>query len=454
MPEEKFKQLILRYFNDDERQLSVKAGATVLEQGEHNDRLYYVLSGELEGYFTEGNSTKGYSTKGNVQTKVFSASQGAFIGVHSFFSETWIASSTVLAKTELQLAWIDRSTDAIEPDKFGPITAQFTPVIVNELNRRQRRATQEAVAKEQALQKLHNAEQMTTLGQLAAGIAHELNNAIGVVSSKSERLESVLLELLEEVHPEASQFFDEGLMLGQKSSSSEVRKRGKLFEKQYSLPKELARELARAVKADELEARWLTSPKDAIRYWQMGRDIHDLRLASKHTVGIVKSVKQLGRTDIDLDEDLDINDTINRAVALLQSDLRRVSVRIRPAELPLFKGSQTELVQVWVNIIKNACDAMEDIESPAIEIQTRVNKNRILVTVSNNGPEIEPSIRRKIFQPNFTTKKGGLSFGLGLGLSIVKRIVSGYSGSIAVKSDSEKTIFRIKLPIEGEHGEA
>ncbi|MGF1721054.1 ATP-binding protein [Vibrio kyushuensis] len=445
MPQEKFKQLIQRYFSDDDRKLTISAGSTVLEQGENNDRLFYVLSGELEGYFTEGKE---------LQTRVFSASEGAFIGVHSFFSETWIASSTVVAKSDTQLAWVDRYTQAFEAQTYGPLTAQFTPVIVNELSRRQRRATQEAVAKEQALQKLHTAEQMTTLGQLAAGIAHELNNAIGVVSSKSERLESVLLELLEEVHPEASQFFDAGLMQGQKSSSSEVRKRGKLFEKQYNLPKDTARDLARAVQTDEVNDHWLSSPKEAIRFWQMGRDIHDLRLASKHTVGIVKSVKQLGRTDIDLEEELDINDTINRAVSLLQSDLRRVAVRIRPADLPTFKGSQTELVQVWVNIIKNACDAMEEIENPSIEIQTRIHKNRILVTVNNNGPEIEPSIRRKIFQPNFTTKKGGLSFGLGLGLSIVKRIVAGYGGSIAVKSDSEKTIFRIKLPIEGEHGEA
>ncbi|OEE32979.1 histidine kinase [Vibrio genomosp. F10 str. ZF-129] len=445
MPNSKFNQLISRYFSDNDRKLSLIAGTVVLEQGEHNDRLYYVVSGELEGYFTKG---------GDLQTKVFSASEGAFIGVHSFFSETWIASSTVVAKSDTQLAWIDRTIQAFEPEIYGPLTAQFTPVIVNELSRRQRRATEEAVAKEQALQKLHTAEQMTTLGQLAAGIAHELNNAIGVVSSTSDRLESVLLTLLEEIHPEASQFFDVGLMQGQKSTSSEVRKRGKLFEQKYNLPKDIARELARAVKSDEVNEHWLTSPKDAIRYWQMGRDIHDLRLASKHTVGIVKSVKQLGRTDIDLDEELDVNDSIHRAVALLQSDLRRVSVRIRPAELPPFKGSQTELVQVWVNIIKNACDAMEECDEPAIDIHTRVHKNRILVTVTNNGPEIEPAIRRKIFQPNFTTKKGGLSFGLGLGLSIVKRIVAGYSGSIAVKSDREKTIFRIKLPIEGEHGEA
>ncbi len=89
-----------------------------------------------------------------------------------------------------------------------------------------------------------------------------------------------------------------------------------------------------------------------------------------------------------------------------------------------------------------------------IEIHTRESKGKILVTIANNGPEIDEATRRKIFRPNFTTKKGGLSFGLGLGLSIVKRIIAGYNGSIVVKSDSEKTIFRIKLPVEGEHGEA
>ncbi|MDG2664392.1 ATP-binding protein, partial [Vibrio parahaemolyticus] len=184
------------------------------------------------------------------------------------------------------------------------------------------------------------------------------------------------------------------------------------------------------------------------------RDLHDLRIASKHTVGIVRSVKQLGRTDIDLDEAININDSINRALALLQSDLRRVSVRFSPADLPAFIGSQTELVQVWVNILKNACDALGETEKPGIEIHTRESKGKILVTIANNGPEIDEATRRKIFRPNFTTKKGGLSFGLGLGLSIVKRIIAGYNGSIVVKSDSEKTIFRIKLPVEGEHGEA
>lgn len=433
------KTLIERYFSQPERIVLVEAGCTLIEQDGSNERLFYVLNGELGGYFSEN---------GEDLTQVFSAGQGAFIGVHSFFSGTWTASSTVIAKSDVELAWIDRNTQAVEEENYGPLTAQFTPVIVNELSRRQRRVTQEALAKEKALQKLNLAEQMTTLGQLAAGIAHELNNAIGVVSSKSERLESVIMSLLEEVHPEASQFFDYGLMHGQKVSSSEARSRGKQLEQRYGLDKLIAKELARALPNESISSHWLKNPHEAIKYWQMGRDLHDLRIASKHTVGIVKSVKQLGRADVETVEEIDINESINRAVSLLQSDLRRVAVRIRPATLPLFVGSQTELVQVWVNIIKNACDAMLDVDEPEIEIQTRHSKNRILITIANNGPEIDSSTRRKIFDPNFTTKKGGLSFGLGLGLSIVRRIISGYGGSIAVKSDADLTIFRIKLPIE------
>lgn len=436
--------LIERYFDQPERQTRLEAGAVVIVQQEYNDRLFLVLEGELEGYVSENADKK---------VKVFSASQGAFIGVHSFFSGTWTASSTVIAKTPVRLAWIDRSTRAVNVEQCGPLTTQFMPVIVNELARRQRRATQEAIAKEKVLSRLHNAEQMTTLGQLAAGLAHELNNAIGVVSSKAERLENIILDLLQERHPEASQFFDIGLLHGQSVPTSTARAQAKRLEQQYGLEKRQAKALAKALPDGMLSQHWLSNPEQAIRYWSMGCDLHDLRLAAKHSVGIVKSVKQLGRADSDRVSKVNVNESINQALALLQSELRRVDVRLRPSRVEAIWASETELAQVWVNIIKNACDAMQNTPEPLLEIRVHQEGGRILVTIANNGPALDEATRRKIFQPNFTTKKGGLSFGLGLGLSIVKRIVTSLGGSVVVKSDPQATIFRIKLPVEGNHGE-
>ncbi|MCB0298951.1 MAG: histidine kinase, partial [Calditrichaeota bacterium] len=67
--------------------------------------------------------------------------------------------------------------------------------------------------------------------------------------------------------------------------------------------------------------------------------------------------------------------------------------------------------------------------------------------VEDNGPGIPEDIRANIFQPNFTTKVEGLSFGLGLGLTIVQRLVDSYSGKISVTSKPGKTVFKILLPV-------
>ncbi|WP_038891707.1 cyclic nucleotide-binding domain-containing protein, partial [Vibrio campbellii] len=95
MYESKLDTLVERYFNHIERRITVSAGSVLIEQDGYNERLYYVLSGELAGYFSED---------GKKQTQVFAASKGAFIGVHSFFSGTGTASSTVIAQTDVELA--------------------------------------------------------------------------------------------------------------------------------------------------------------------------------------------------------------------------------------------------------------------------------------------------------------------------------------------------------------
>ncbi len=205
---------------------------------------------------------------------------------------------------------------------------------------------------------------MTTLGQLAAGIAHELNNAVGVLSSKTETLKDAFAELLTKQDESVTVFFDQGLMSGQSISSLVVRQRSRELEKKYHLGKEQARQLARAVPEGDVPDYWLDNLGDAIHSWELGRDVHDLRLAARHAVAIVRSVKQLAGADHERSEDVSINDTINKSLSLLQRELRHISVVIRPASnLPTIRASSSELVQIWVNIIKNAAEAMSGVES-------------------------------------------------------------------------------------------
>ncbi|WP_087025737.1 ATP-binding protein [Thaumasiovibrio subtropicus] len=432
-------RIIAVYFSNSKRTQRVSSGEIVLEQDGENDRLFWVKKGQLSGHLRDDAT--------NVSAEVFTVSEGMFFGVHSFFARTGTASTTVITDKDSEIAWIDFDTPAEDVASYGSLSEQFMPVIVHELSRRQVQAGLQAFAKKQAMESLYAAEQMSTLGQLAAGIAHELNNAVGVLSSKTESMVDDLAKLIAESHPEGVAFFDSGVVSGQSSTSSEVRTRAKALQTDFRLERETAKQLARAVPEGEVPDAWLTQLPDSLHYWSMGRDLHDMRLAAKHAASIVRSVKQLGGTDQQRLPGVDINDTVNKSLSLLQSNLRRVNVVLRPAVLPTITASSTELVQVWVNIIKNACDAMEDTEEPHLEIITRHSNNRLAITISNNGPMMDEATRRKIFQPNYTTKKGGLSFGLGLGLSIVQRIVNSYGGTIATKSSPDKTTFRIKLPI-------
>ncbi len=433
------RRIIDTYFQDPMATMAVAAGTEVLRQEGYNDRLYWVKQGELSGYLK--------SEENGLSAQVFVVKEGMFFGVHSFFAQTLVASTTVVAEKDSKIAWIDLTTQAVEPEHYGSLAEQFMPVMVHELATRQMLTGIAALEKEKALQKLYATEQMTTLGQLAAGIAHELNNAIGVISSKTENIQTAISQFVDDNQPQMTPFLQHGITHGQRISSAQVRERAKVLQQQYRLSREQARTLARALPKGEVPANWLDDIDAALVCWDSGRDLRDIRFAARHAASIVRSVKQLGGGDHARIPDVDINDTLHKSLALLQSNLRYVDVVLRPAILPPVTASVTELVQIWVNLIKNACDAMENTEAPQIEIVTRSVKNKLLVTITNNGPMIDEATRRKIFNPNFSTKKGGLSFGLGLGLAIVQRIVNSYGGTIAVKSDHQWTTFRIKLPI-------
>jgi len=148
-------------------------------------------------------------------------------------------------------------------------------------------------------------------------------------------------------------------------------------------------------------------------------------------------------------DDVNVNQTLYEALALLKSLLRNVKVEIKTDEIPGTFANAGQLVQVWVNLIKNAYEslAQSNIKDPTLWIKTSFKDKNLIVRIIDNGPGIPKELQSQIFQPNVTTKVGGLEFGLGLGLTIVLRIVSGHDGDIKISSKPGKTEFKILLPI-------
>ena len=94
-----------------------------------------------------------------------------------------------------------------------------------------------------------------------------------------------------------------------------------------------------------------------------------------------------------------------------------------------------------------------EVKQPKLIIETGKKRGLAWISVTDNGPGIPEETRQKIFQPNFTTKKGGLSFGLGLGLAIVQRLVDSYNGKIEVNSKKGRTNFTIRIPVNQGSGQ-
>lgn len=144
----------------------------------------------------------------------------------------------------------------------------------------------------------------------------------------------------------------------------------------------------------------------------------------------------------------DVNETLRRALALIQHELliRSIQLNFQPAEsLPPILASQDHLQGVWLNLLLNAIDALEH-EGGKLEVSTLLSAGMIQITITDTGKGISPERLERIFEPFYTTKAPGR--GTGLGLSVVHRVIKQHGGHIMVKSEmGVGTEFTIVLPV-------
>ena len=292
---------------------------------------------------------------------------------------------------------------------------------------------------------------------------------MGVLSRRTEFVADSLQEYLEDEDKNNAQLFAYGFEDNSFVSASELRSAARYYERELDLPQEAAKVMAHIFpNTDEgrkQPGKFIRNVKKNYRFWELGHDLRDMRMASKLATGIVRAVKLLGGGNSTREADVSVEQSVTDALNLLHNKLKRVEVQTHFAPMPGITADITELVQVWSNIIKNATDAMEHGGTPAPRIRISgecchvqgvhlLPTEYISVTIANNGPAIDEENLNKIFNPNFTTKKLGLDFGLGLGLAIVRRVVDSYNGTIEVRSNDQETSFTINLPTSQIHGNA
>ncbi len=313
-------------------------------------------------------------------------------------------------------------------------------------------ATLDKLSKTQA--RLIESEKLATLGQLAAGVGHELNNPAAVVSRTADFLADDI-EALTAGTPGAEMF------VGKVSDARQTEPMSTRTQRQ--LRNELAeaigdRSLARrlvqigiASKAD-YERLIGSSPEPELqldrmeRFHRIGTSLRSIDAASQRIVKLVGSLRAYVRSD-EIVENFDVRTGIEETLLLLGHELSEVEVETSYAEdVPMISGYPGDLNQVWTNLITNAIQAMDQAD-PRLSIEVaQTDEGNVTVCIADNGCGIPEENLDKIFEPAFTTKAGRVEFGLGLGLQIVKDIVVRHNGSITVESEPGRTCFRVVLP--------
>jgi signal transduction histidine kinase len=434
-----------KLFSNPSQVLSLKKGETLMTQGEFNKRIYYVDEGKLTGYFKSDTGDK---------HEIFNSDEHMIVGIYSFFSKQGKSYTTVVANEDVAVSYVDKAQVPKEGDDgYLPFLQHMLPIVINEIYLRQMMVVRSTSEKNRAMKKLFQSEKMATLGQLAAGLAHELNNAIGVIHSKSVFLTQRVKECYDDGDSNGVyRFFLKGLENGQTMSSSEIRKRKKEIADKIAISDKMAKKLAR-IGLDKEEINFIAQRRNEAfikkvdYYWETGLALHDMEIASNHTTHVIRSIKDLGaRSHVDMVE-CDLRLSLEKSLSLLSNLVKKVKVNIEVEEGLLLTAREGDLIQIWVNLIKNAIESVLNagIDEPQITIKSEVTKRHYKIIIIDNGPGIPKNLQSTVFQPNVTTKVHGLSFGLGLGLSIVQKIVAGYGGSIFLKSIPGNTEFKVQF---------
>lgn len=316
---------------------------------------------------------------------------------------------------------------------------------------------------------LIQSEKMAALGQLVAGVAHEINTPLGAIRASIDNISQALNEttqqapkLLQQLSEDQQTCFfaliDRAVQSKNFLSSKEERQQRRqlrrlLEEHQLAEAESFADMLVDMGVYDNIEPfiPLLQKPaapaimEVAYKLARQRKNSDNISLAVERAAKIVFALKSYAHHDHSgAKVTANIQDTLETVLTIYHNQLKQGVTIIRNySQVPLISCYPDELNQVWTNLIHNALQAMQ--YKGILEVSLKQAANAVVVEITDNGPGIPAHIQEHIFEPFFTTKPAGE--GSGLGLDIVRKIIDKHAGKIEMTSQPGKTTFSVFLPV-------
>ncbi len=319
-------------------------------------------------------------------------------------------------------------------------------------------------------------ERLTSLGTMAAGLAHELNNPAAAARSAAAQL----AEALDAINSALARFVEAGVERAEAAQLVALQKQAiahaatasaldtldaadaedELLARLEGLGISEAWSLAEPLAAAGVDDRWLSRVAElagpathaALRWvaaslaaGRLAAELQESTERMSRLVGAVKSYSYMDRGGL---VEVDIHEGIETTLTVLGFKLKQTTIEVvrdYDRTLPKLTVRGSELNQVWTNLLDNAIDALGD--HGTITVATRRDgTNCVVVEIADDGPGVPKEIAERVFDPFFTTKDVG--HGTGLGLATARRIiVDRHDGSLTLDTQPGRTVFRVRLPL-------
>ncbi len=347
-----------------------------------------------------------------------------------FIAAQWIIQPimqlNVAAKKIAEGQW-DQDLPVDRKDEIGELALSFSSMelqlseLINNLEKRVQERTQELTKAykrlKQSQTQLIQSEKMASLGQMVAGVAHEINTPLGYIKNNVELTEDLLKEIKELIDA-----YNRLVILLTAGDTSE-----EAINTQFATITELSQKF-----------------EEDDTFIEMKQLIADTIHGIAQISNLVVNLKNFSRLDLAAISDVNLNESLDSVLIIAHNMLKyKTEVRKNYGNIPTIECSPSQINQVFLNLLTNAVQAIE--EKGIIQISTSADDQFVHIIIQDTGKGIPKSVLAKIFDPFFTTKPIG--DGTGLGLSIVYQIVKQHKGRIrAVSQEGKGSKFIVSLP--------